>query len=89
LRVWDVEGGRELRTLQIPASVHGVALSRDARYAVSASDDHILRVWDIYQGSVIATFACEGAVLCCAVFDSNIIVAGDLGGRVYCLELVF
>ena len=38
LKVWDLDSGRELRTLQGHTGwVHGVALSGDGRLAVSAS----------------------------------------------------
>ena len=51
LKVWDVETGRELRTLQgHPDDVNGVALSGDGRRAVSASAD-TLKVWDVETGA--------------------------------------
>lgn len=48
LRVWDLETGREIRTLQGHSSaVNGVAITADGRYALSASDDNALKVWDL------------------------------------------
>jgi hypothetical protein len=46
LMVWDVESGRELRSLKSHSFryVRGVALSEDGSRAVSASDDHTLKV---------------------------------------------
>ena len=56
LKVWDVESGRELRTLRGHAgAVHGVALSGDGRLAVSASDDNTLKVWGL--GGLVAEAA--------------------------------
>jgi TIR domain/WD domain, G-beta repeat len=51
LKVWEVKGGRQLRTLVGHSdAVRGVALSRDGRLAVSASFDTTLKVWDLASG---------------------------------------
>jgi tricorn protease-like protein len=51
LKVWDVEKGRELRTLQGHSDVvRGVALSANGRLVVSASDDKTLKVWEVVSG---------------------------------------
>ena len=56
LKVWDVETGRELRTLQGHTGVvNGVALSGDGRRAVSASADNTLKVWDVETGRELRT----------------------------------
>jgi WD40 repeat protein len=56
LKVWDVESGRELRTLQGHSDwVSGVALSADGRLAVSASDDWALKVWEVASGRELRT----------------------------------
>ncbi len=48
LKVWDLESGRELRTLHRPLDwVTGVAVTPDGQRAVSASDDKTLKVWDL------------------------------------------
>jgi WD40 repeat protein len=87
LKVWDVESGRELRTLAGHTDwVNGVALSDDRRLAVSASRDQTLKVWDVRTGRELATFTCDSAAQCCA-FASNMIVAGDANGNVHILVL--
>ena len=54
LRVWDLESGQTLRTLQgHTGEVYAVAMTRDGRRAVSASDDHTLRVWDLESGQTL------------------------------------
>ena len=58
LKVWEVESGRELRTLQgHSSSVNGVALSGDGRLAVSASEDKTLKVWELESGRELRTLA--------------------------------
>ncbi len=58
LKVWDLETGRELRTLEGRSSyVYGVAASADGRRAVSASDDRTLKVWDLDTGRELCTLA--------------------------------
>jgi hypothetical protein len=56
LKVWDLESGRELRTLQGHSeSVRGVAVSPDGRRAVSASWDKTLKIWDLETGRELRT----------------------------------
>jgi WD40 repeat protein len=64
-----------------------VAVTPDGQRAVSASEDHTLKVWDLKTGLLIATFHCDGAARCCAFSDAHRIVAGDDGGRLYILRL--
>jgi WD40 repeat protein len=89
LKVWDLENGLEPRTLKGHTDyIGGVGVSRDGRHAVSASHDKTLKVWDLESALELATFTCEGAVLCCAFCGSTCVIAGDAGGRMYFLELV-
>ena len=56
LKVWDLETGRELRTLEGHSDgVTGVAVSPDGRRAVSASYDNTLKVWDLESGRELRT----------------------------------
>ena len=56
LKVWDLESGRELRTLEgHSAWVDGVAVTPDGRRAVSASYDKTLKVWDLESGRELRT----------------------------------
>jgi WD40 repeat protein len=88
LKVWDLERGRELRTLSGHSDwVRDVAVSGDGRRAVSASEDQTLKVWDLETGALVTTFTCDAAAYCCAVSGARTIVAGDAGGRVHFLSL--
>ena len=65
--------------------VLAVALSGDGRYAVSGSDDHTLRVWNLTNGASVETFTCEGTVICCGWPQAHV-VAGDIAGRIYLFD---
>ena len=87
LKVWDLESGRALRTLEGHSSVVScVAVMADGKRAVSASGDNTVRVWDVESGAWIASLHCDGAVQCCACIP-QIIVAGDAAGWVHFLRL--
>ena len=89
LKVWDLETGREERTLQgHQNSVYAVAITPDGRWVASGSYDKTLKVWNLETGALICTFNCEGIVPCAAVApDGRTFVAGDAAGRVCFLRL--
>ena len=56
LRIWDLESGESLRTLEgHTGSVNAVAVTSDGRRAVSASYDKTLRIWDLESGESLRT----------------------------------
>ena len=58
LKVWNLQGGREVRTLTGHSdAINSVALSSDGRRAVSASDDKTLKVWDVEEGRELRTLS--------------------------------
>jgi len=88
LKVWDLETGRALRTLEGHSGyVWGVAVTADGKRAVSASYDKTLKVWDLESGLALATFTCDAALLCCTFANTHKILAGDAGGRLHFLLL--
>jgi WD40 repeat protein len=88
LKLWDLDSGRQLRTLEGHSdSVTAVAVTPDGSRALSASRDNTLKLWDLRSGDVLTTFHCDAPVLCCAFAANHRIVAGDAGGRLYFLSL--
>ena len=62
LKIWDLESGREVRTLAGHSdAVWGVAVTPDGRRAVSASEDHTLKVWDLESGRELRTLGSNAA----------------------------
>jgi hypothetical protein len=69
------------------ASVRAVAVTPDGTRAVSASADKTLRVWDLADGRLLATFAADYPLICCEVSPrGEAFVAGDKGGRIHLLR---
>jgi WD40 repeat protein len=67
LKVWDLETGRALRTLEGHSNwVRGVAVTSDGQRAVSASYDHTLKVWDLEHvlAASLKRVAAGGAIPC-------------------------
>jgi WD40 repeat protein len=90
LRLWDLESGQTLRTLEGHTGwVWAVAVTPDGSRAISASRDHTLRLWDPESGKEIAIFIGDGEMLSCAVApDGRTIIAGGSSGPVHFLRLV-
>jgi WD40 repeat protein len=88
LKVWELETGREIRTLEGHiGAVRSVCLTPDGRRVVSGSDDGTLKVWDLETGKLIAVFTADGPILAVAVAQNGMtIVAGEKSARIHFLR---
>jgi WD40 repeat protein len=89
--VWELESGRELRTLEgHTAMVKAAAVTPDARRAVSASTDGTLKVWELESGRALRALQGHAASVnseCCTLANDWTIIAGDANGRIHILAL--
>ncbi len=56
LRLWDLQSGAVLRTLEGHTELgDACAMTPDGRFALSGSADQTLRLWDLQSGAVLRT----------------------------------
>ncbi len=69
--------------------VRCVAISRDGRAAVSASEDRTLKLWDLPTGTLVRTVRGHSEKLTCVAItpDGKAALAGDAGGALKLWEL--
>jgi WD40 repeat protein len=83
LKVWDLGIGQAIRAHEGHAGrVNAIAVTADARFAVSASEDSTLKVWDLSTGQVLRTL--EGRVnsmnVIAVTTDGRFAVSAEWGG---------
>ena len=87
LRVWDLETGRCLQTLEGHTDeVMSVSVMPDGKRAVSGSIDKTLRVWDLESGRCSAVYQASGHVESVSVQADGTVVTA-LGKEVVILSL--
>ncbi|MBM3498557.1 MAG: hypothetical protein FJX74_07775, partial [Armatimonadetes bacterium] len=88
VRVWDLRGGsaHEL-TAGLGSSPRAPAVSPDGRRLAMADHDGALVVLDLETGRRLTRFCTDGALSCCAVGGTDVMVAGDEAADVYFLRL--
>jgi len=65
-----------------------IALTQDGQHVISTSRDCSLKVWDLKNGDIFASFSADSSLLTCAVSpDGMTIVAGTALGRMHFLRL--
>lgn len=72
VRVWDVEGGRDLkRLIGHTATVWAVAFSADGKKAVSGGVDGTVRIWDIETGTEMKKLDGHAAMVSAVAFNGD------------------
>ena len=64
-----------------------VALSTDGRTVVSGSWDKTLKVWDLINYQLKASFFADAAIQGVDLTNTDRIIAGDQGGQIHWLRL--
>jgi WD40 repeat protein len=87
--VWNLDTGFPIHVLKAHDSrVNSVSLLSDGRYALSASDDSDINLWDLTSGVLLATHTTESPVLACAGNPRELnLIAGDRSGLVHFISL--
>ncbi len=72
LKLWDLDGGNELRTFVGHAGpVTCVAIASDGRTALSGSRDKTLKLWDLATGKELRTFAGHSKRVTCVAISPD------------------
>ncbi|WP_321508189.1 DUF4062 domain-containing protein [uncultured Methanoregula sp.] len=50
LKAWDLMTGTCLRTMECDSPIHAISVTQDGQIAITGSDDHTLRVWELVTG---------------------------------------
>ena len=64
-----------------------VAVTEDGKRAVSVSQDHTLKLWDLETKCLVATFYGDAEISCVSVIDNELFVAGSSNGAIHLLRL--
>jgi WD40 repeat protein len=81
VKVWDVQTGRELLTLQGHSGViNSVAFSPDGKRLASASRDQTVKVWDAQTGQELLSL--KGSGVSVAFSPDGHWLASNPGGKV-------
>jgi WD40 repeat protein len=90
LRLWGIDGGQEARQFRRhDGAVQSCAFSPGGRYALSASNDCTLGLWEVGNGRMIARWYTDASLYCCAFNpDGRHVMAGDAMGGVHLLTIV-
>ncbi|MGD8588638.1 MAG: hypothetical protein PVG22_07370, partial [Chromatiales bacterium] len=90
LEVWELESAKLITRLEAfhADRVSALELCHNDHWALSASADHTIRLWDLERAAEIATFTADGGLSCAAATrNGSLVVAGSEAGVVHVLAL--
>jgi serine/threonine protein kinase len=89
IEIWQVNGAKQLSVLtdQLSNKVTAVAFSPDSKQLVSASDDGILKLWDVASGKTLVSVRMTTS-LRAVVFspDGRLLAVGDQRGQILLVQ---
>jgi WD40 repeat protein len=86
IKVWDIESGRELRSLEGHTGVvYGLAMTEDD-HLISHSNDGIIRVWDLAREHVLHSHHL-GWVTSVAPLENGRVAIGSFHGPIRLLDI--
>ncbi len=87
IRMWDVESGEALQTLEGHSSEVNAVAVLDSYCVVSGSSDRTLRVWDVESGRALQILKNSSQVNAVAVLNSHRVVSSSIDGRLRVWDL--
>ena len=89
IRIWGKRYGKTFRSIAAHSTpIDVLTLMPDQKRFVTASSDHLLKVWDLASGNLVTTFYGDGAITSSVVSANGTIIAGEDSGRIHFLQLV-
>lgn len=83
LHLLDVASGKRIRDFEVNAYVEGCSLSSDGRWALSASNDRLLRLWNVASGEMVRVYAGHTAEVKGCAFSPDGRYALSASGNVF------
>jgi NACHT domain- and WD repeat-containing protein len=83
LRIWDAESMSEVRSIvSHEIGITALAITSNSKYMISTSIDMSIKLWDLINGDLLATFDGEHVIWSCAIApDDMTVIIGDNMGR--------
>ena len=88
LVLWDLDSGEEVCRFSTDSEVRAIAMTADAKYAISISFGDTMDLWDLRSRKRCSRFTADASLSSCAINgDGSIVVLGDEIGSVHFLAI--